>query len=915
LTARALLSPKSTPNTSPTFTRKGGESEKLANRAPLSPRFSARFGRKDHKMKKPFKPAPSDSLSPRRRLSNSIRRLTKSIIGSGRSTPASIPGSPIIPPKHKSESTKFGIREGNISRNFTDDFKDLSEKCSEKFPDKEEIQTILMRNNGTLGIALLSKVPLQLDTSQEEKSILDIVCQGEHFKALEIIAEYVNNLKDASLFTLLQTKASGSTHSPFYHVVFSGECPLPVFEIIKKDLTEPQQLKSAIEECNDSASDLKSTFDTTLAKKRCFPGGIQLCLLLMPSFFSSGGFYHDLNNKEKGKLAGLCSKSDLINCIIPSLKRSSDTVRKEFFNIAYPLVCQFSTEAEHVKLILDLIKVDSTINVLNHRCETIICDAVRYGRLDVIKKFLMPKLPVLEIVNGKGENLLHIAAKSKSVTNEQVLEFLLENTGLKTNAPDNYGNTPLSIIVRDWNVQLYRCIQKHLNEELRTELTKELKSHLGLDARHKGDVGTSFWEQCWDFVIKSCEFAIGEELLSLKKTKFTPKQLSIFTIDTFKSMEMDKECFNKFNHHILDKLFKKFDVKLNTRFPNGKTLFHMLVSAASASAVARFLELYYTEKPSYPTFNFSAGSSDQVNVVGVLAEDTEGYTAFQTLFMNEEFSTDSESSATTLLNITAIWNFEWSTSTALHLAAQYNMDGKGVRFLLDNSKNSDRKSAAQLAIEHNNIESIFVLSSFDRQVFPLAFEIGTQELLDAICRKYTEMHPNDPLHIAAKDLEVDIMKYLIKTGLYDVNATVSENMTPIMLACQSQPSTKPSGEVNKMRYHIVKLLIKAKADLTIQSSNKRTVSHYAAESGDVDIINILHRKGVSLNEQDRKGNTPMQLAARNGYTKVVTCLERHINPSGSAVYDDSLLIGPMYTEQPLEEMDSTDDDDSSHSNS
>ncbi len=121
------------------------------------------------------------------------------------------------------------------------------------------------------------------------------------------------------------------------------------------------------------------------------------------------------------------------------------------------------------------------------------------------------------------------------------------------------------------------------------------------------------------------------------------------------------------------------------------------------------------------------------------------------------------------------------------------------------------------------------------------------------------------LMFAAKNGHLNVVKYLVKEAKANVNARNDCEDTPLIFAAE------------KGHLGIVKCLVEAKADVNARSNGRRfeetTALISAIYKAHLDVVKYLVKEGnTDVNTQDRKGNTPLMLAAQRGDLGIVKCL-------------------------------------------
>lgn len=111
-----------------------------------------------------------------------------------------------------------------------------------------------------------------------------------------------------------------------------------------------------------------------------------------------------------------------------------------------------------------------------------------------------------------------------------------------------------------------------------------------------------------------------------------------------------------------------------------------------------------------------------------------------------------------------------------------------------------------------------------------------------------------PIHVAARDGTLGIVKYLIHHGS-DIHAKTNRGQTPLHLAAGE-------GKLNIVHY-----LIQNGANIQIKDSEGKTPLHIAVSEGKLSVVSYLVRKGASMLSQDSKGRIPAQLASKENVIK------------------------------------------------
>ncbi|TNN59737.1 Histone-lysine N-methyltransferase EHMT2 [Liparis tanakae] len=185
----------------------------------------------------------------------------------------------------------------------------------------------------------------------------------------------------------------------------------------------------------------------------------------------------------------------------------------------------------------------------------------------------------------------------------------------------------------------------------------------------------------------------------------------------------------------------------------------------------------------------------------------------------------------------------------------------------------NRRSALHAAAQRGLLEVCYILVQAGAQVDAQDKDRRTP-LLEAIINNHIEVahyliqsgatvyHVEEDgytgLHHAAKLGNLEIVNMLLETGQVDVNAQDNGGWTPIIWSAEHK------------HVDVIKVLLNRGADVTISDKELNVCLHWAAYAGNVDIAELVLNSGCSLASVNMHGDTPLHIAAREGFLECVT---------------------------------------------
>ena len=119
----------------------------------------------------------------------------------------------------------------------------------------------------------------------------------------------------------------------------------------------------------------------------------------------------------------------------------------------------------------------------------------------------------------------------------------------------------------------------------------------------------------------------------------------------------------------------------------------------------------------------------------------------------------------------------------------------------------------------------------------------------------------EPLRNAVEHGNISAVKYLIQFGA-KVDNVDTNGVSPLLLACK------------RNHLHVVEILLNYTANINIKTDQKETPLMESCQNGNLQLVNCLLSNNPSpfLNDKDKDGKTPLEVAIDNHHTTIVMAL-------------------------------------------
>ena len=127
-----------------------------------------------------------------------------------------------------------------------------------------------------------------------------------------------------------------------------------------------------------------------------------------------------------------------------------------------------------------------------------------------------------------------------------------------------------------------------------------------------------------------------------------------------------------------------------------------------------------------------------------------------------------------------------------------------------------------------------------------------------------------PLHLAAGNRFPEAVQLLLEHNA-DINSRNEADNTPLCVAIFDPFSLRKEYTVD-----IVRQLLARGADPNPCNGNRPTLLHQASLKGWLEVARLLVSYGAKVDDKDKEGKTPSQIASENGYHEIAKLLSEHV---------------------------------------
>ncbi|NEJ84302.1 hypothetical protein GR268_48615, partial [Rhizobium leguminosarum] len=122
---------------------------------------------------------------------------------------------------------------------------------------------------------------------------------------------------------------------------------------------------------------------------------------------------------------------------------------------------------------------------------------------------------------------------------------------------------------------------------------------------------------------------------------------------------------------------------------------------------------------------------------------------------------------------------------------------------------------------------------------------------------------NRPLHLAIQQVNILARKRLVDLGIHIIDV---KNMDPTSLQFLSIEAVK-KVYIQEITNIILQLHLSSALDINVVNKKGYTPLHIAASEGHKELVELLLNLGAQIDTKDKNGNSTMHLAAREGHIR------------------------------------------------
>ena len=476
------------------------------------------------------------------------------------------------------------------------------------------------------------------------------------------------------------------------------------------------------------------------------------------------------------------------------------------------------------------------------------------GRLDNIKMLIQNGADI-QARDSNGSTVLHFAS---ALSNQEVVEFLLNLNEISVNAINHFSQTPL----------IYACYDGGRLDNIKMLIQNgaDIQASIsnGSTVLHFASCDSN--QEVVEFLLKSNEISVNATN-NLNQTPLMHACYDGGRLDNIKMLIQngaDIQASNSngltvihfasrnSNQEVVEFLLKSDKISVNAADNLNRTpLMYACCDGGRLDNIKILIQngadIYARDNNGSTVLHCASASSNQEVVEFLLKLNKISVNATnhfnQTPLMHACVDGDRLDKIKMLLkNGANIQARDYYGSTVLHIASR-NSKQEVVEFLLKLNEISVN------ATDNLNLTPLMDACSNSGHLDNIKMLIQNGADIQA-----SSSIGSTVLHFASALSNQEVVEFLLKSNEISVNATDNFNQTPLMYACYD------GGRLDN-----IKMLIQNGADIQASCSNGSTVLHFASRNSNQEVVEfLLNLKEISVNATDYLNQTPLMYACFDG---------------------------------------------------
>nr|WP_253309278.1 ankyrin repeat domain-containing protein [Rickettsia endosymbiont of Ceutorhynchus assimilis] len=520
----------------------------------------------------------------------------------------------------------------------------------------------------------------------------------------------------------------------------------------------------------------------------------------------------------------------------------------------------------HVKVVEYLVEEGASLKVKNKDGETPLHVAAQHdSTLEVIEFILNRDLSGINDITNNGRTPLHLAIQG----NKPSTVKLLLNKGANINAKDKDGKTPLDLAMQEGYTNIVEMI-----EQVQSDLDEGL-----LTAVQDGNLNEA------------------EDLVS--------RNANVNTTDIYSWTPLHWAAFED-RLEIARFLIKKgADINAADKGPYGKKPVHVAIENNSKDIIGFLLSkgvsINDTDKQGYTPLHYAAWRG-RLEIAELLVDKGASIN-----------TADASTAGKKPIHVAAENNSKSIIEFLISKGVNVDEADKNGWAPLHYAAKFDQLEVAKFLIEKGANINAADTSTIGEKPIHVAAENNSKNIIEFLISKGVSVNDTDkdgrtPLYWASWNGRLDVVEYLIGKGA-DISAKDKDGRNPLDVAKGHQYdnvveylqqaelqlnkqllTAVQDGDFEKVKDLVSRGASLDAANIDAQDKDGKTPLHFAAQEGNLDMVQFFLNRGANIKAKDMYGWTPLHFASAYGKFDVVKFfLDSNINIRAKDRYGDTPL--------------------------